>query len=232
MLTSDYRPANIEFDVDGGQLPMTLGIVFESANDAVQFMGRNLIGIGIKVRANRYMDGVEKNEIRREYQELLEQKIPMLEKELAKAKAELDAAKKAFGDASEHVSATTNEAKALAVEVRRGTKEMELDDSFTWRIAVGDRYYFYTFIDKQIKLCKVQDVPFHERQDLYNATTNNADFFNTYYPDGLMDSDPRERPGYGTGAPLKDAEAGNDVPGVEWDERYDRETGELITDNE
>jgi len=191
MLTIDYRPQNIDFDIDGGTLPITFGIVFEDATEAVKFMGKNIIGIGQKVRASRLMDIVEKSEIRKEYQELLETKIPILEKELAKAKAELDAAKKFFSDAVEYVSATTNEAKALALEVKRGVKEIELDENFTWRVAVGDRYYYYTFIDSQIKLCKIQDIPFHEKQDLYNATANNETFFNTFYPNGVMMSDPR-----------------------------------------
>ena len=128
MLTIDYRPENIDFDIDGGVLPSNFGITFENATEAIQFVGKNLIGVSYKVRANRLMDFVEKAEIRKEYQELLETKIPILEKELAKAKAELDAAKKSFADAIEYVSATTNEAKALALEVKRGIKEIELDE--------------------------------------------------------------------------------------------------------
>ena len=159
---------------------MNFGIEFKDVQEANQFIAANMIAINTKARVTRYMDNFEKNEIRKEYQELLEQKIPMLERELMKAKAAFDEAKKAFADSQEYVSATTNEAKALAVEVRRGTKEEELDDMNTWKIAIGDRYYFFTYIDKQIKLCKVMDIPFHERQEIFNAMTRNEEFIKKF----------------------------------------------------
>lgn len=184
--TETYRPANIEFDVDGGIIPSNIGIEFNNMDEAVQFMAKYTTAINTKARVNRFMDNFEKTEIRKEYQELLEQKLPMLERDVMKAKVAFDEAKKSFADAQEYVSATTNEAKALAVEVKRGIKEMELDDLYTWRVPVGDKYFFFTFIDKQIKLCKVLDIPFHERQEIFNAMAKNEEFFKTYFPDGCM----------------------------------------------
>lgn len=123
MNTSEtYRPANIEFDVDGGQMPMNLGFEFPTHQSAIQFMAKYLIGINSKLRSSRYIDNFEKSEIRKDYQELLEQKIPMLEREMIKAKSVFDEAKKDLADATEMVSAT---AKSLANEVRRGVREME-----------------------------------------------------------------------------------------------------------
>jgi hypothetical protein len=182
-----YRPANIEFDVNNGVIPLNLGLEFKDMNQAINFIGSKLISFNQKVRANRFMDNFEKHEIRKDYQELLENKIPMLEKELMKAQAAHAEAKKALADANEYVSATTNEAKAMAVEVKRGIKEIELDDMYTWSIPVGDKYYFFTFIDSQIKLCKVSDIPFHERSEIFNAMTQNEEFFKKYFPDGLQD---------------------------------------------
>jgi hypothetical protein len=188
MQTSEtYRPSNIEFDVNNGVIPLTLGLEFKDMNQAINFVGSKLISFNQKVRANRFMDHFEKNEIRKDYQELLENKIPMIEKELMKAKSAYAEAKKTLADATEYVSATTNEAKAMAVEVKRGIKEIELDDMYTWSIPVGDKYYFFTFIDSQIKLCKVSDIPFHERSEIFNAMSQNAEFFEKYFPDGLAD---------------------------------------------
>jgi hypothetical protein len=180
-----YRPANIEFDVNNGVIPLTLGLEFKDMNQAINFVGSKLISFNQKVRANRFIDNFEKNEIRKDYQDLLESKIPMLEKELMKAQSAHAEAKKALADANEYVSATTNEAKALAVEVKRGIREIELDDMYTWSIPVGDKYFFFTFIDSQIKLCKVSDIPFHERSEIFNAMSQNEEFFKKYFPDGL-----------------------------------------------
>lgn len=181
-----YRPANIEFDVESGSMPQNLGFEFPEMKDAVQFIASHLISLNIKARVPRYMDNFEKNEIRKEYQELLELKIPLLERELMKAKSVYDEAKRVLSEANEFVSATTNEAKALAVEVKRGIIEMELDDLYTWSVPVGDKYFIYTFIDNQIKLCKVLDIPSFEKTELFNAMNRNLEFFEAFYPNGLV----------------------------------------------
>ena len=189
MEKQDYRPTDVQFDVDGGTMPNNISKEFTESKEAVEFMAKYVTSINTKAKVSRLMDSYEKKMIREDYQELLEQKLPMLERELGKAASVLADAKKAYNDAMELVSATTNEAKALALEVKRGIKEMELDDMFTWRIPVGDRYFIYTFIDNQIKLCKVLDIPFNEKNELFNAMHKNAEFFETYYPGGLINDE-------------------------------------------
>lgn len=188
METSEtYRPANIEFNVDGGAIPLNIGFEFKEQPDAALFVAQHLVGINSKAVVSRFMDNFEKSEIRKEYQEILEMKLPILEREMMKAMQEFTEAKKKLDDAKEYVSAATNETKALAVEVKRGLKEMELDDMNTWRVPIDGKYYFYTFMDNQIKLAKVLDIPPYEKTELFNATTHNESFFKDYYPDGFMD---------------------------------------------
>lgn len=188
-LKENYRPANIEFDVEGGSIPNHFCMEFKEANEAVEFMAKYVTGLNVKQSVNRLMDSYEKKMIREDYQDLLEQKIPMLERDLSKAKQAFDEAKKEYNNALELVSATTNEAMALAREVKSGVKIMELDDMYTWRVPVGDKYYIYTFMDNQIKLCKVLDIPFYERNELFNAMHENSEFFETYFPSGIMNKE-------------------------------------------
>jgi len=173
----NYRPANIEFDVPtNGETPEYLG-VFENAKEATDFIHKNLIAVNQKITVFRFMDNFEKNEIRKEYSELLETKLPFLEKELQKATVKYTEVKKDLEEAKEYVNATTNEAKALAVEVKRGVKDITLDDQYTWRVAFNGRYHFYTFIDNQIKLCRISDIPEYEKNDLWNAMAENEHYF-------------------------------------------------------
>lgn len=173
-----YRPANIEFNVaNSGEVPDNLGF-FESSKEANEFISKNLTAVNQKITVCRFMDNFEKNELRKEYSELLETKLPFLEKELQKAAAALSIAKKEAADAQEYVNATTNEAKALAVDVKRGLKDISLDDQFSWRVPFQSRYYFFTFIDNQIKLCKISDIPEKEKEELWNAMSENERFFN------------------------------------------------------
>jgi hypothetical protein len=173
----NYRPANIEFDVANSSIvPDNLGY-FESAKEATEFIHSKMTAVNQKLTVCRFMDNFEKNEIRKEYSELLETKLPFLEKELQKAAAVYAQAKKEQAEAQEYVNATTNEAKALAVDVKRGLKDISLDDQFSWRVPFESRYFYFTFIDNQIKLCKIADIPEYEKADLWNAMSNNEAFF-------------------------------------------------------
>lgn len=215
-----YRPANIEFDVDGNNMPENLGFEFQNAADAAAFIGKHVSGINSKARACRYMDSYEKKLIREDYQQLLEQKIPLLERDVMKAKVAFDEAKKAFADANEALSATTNEAMALAKEVKRGIVEMELDDLYTWKVPVGDKYYYYTFIDNQIKLCKVVDIPYLEKSEIFNVMQNNSAFFSEYYPEGSINAEKFEVEEVPSGS--TDIQTG-EVSDVEFEEGSDQD---------
>jgi hypothetical protein len=173
-----YRPANIEFDVaNSSVVPDNFG-TFENEKAANEFIAKNLIGINQKISVNRFMDNFEKNELRKGYQEMLELKMPLLERELMKATAAHAEAKKNLADAQEIVNATTNEVKALANEVKCGVKVIDLDDRFTWRIPFDGKFHFFTYIDKQLKLCKISEILEHEKQELFNASYRNESFFN------------------------------------------------------
>jgi hypothetical protein len=177
MLKTEYRPAVIEFEVaNNGLVPDFLG-QFENAQIASDFIGRWLTGINQKVTVFRFMDNFEKSETRKEYNDLLENKIPILEKELMKATSLFAEAKKNLDEAKESVSATINKAKALALDVKRGVRDITLDDLTTWKVPYNGQYYFYTFMDGTIKLAKVSDIPESEKQELFNAMNKNNEYF-------------------------------------------------------
>lgn len=172
-----YRPSNIEFDIDTSvSVPDCLGI-FENEKEVNKFIAENLVGINQAATVNRFMDSVERAQLRKDYQELLELKLPLLERELNKANAVYNEAKAALSNAKEIVNATTNEAKSIALEVKNNVKTIKLDDQFTWRIPFGDKFYFYTYIDKKLQLCKVADIQSFEKSELFNASAQNEKFF-------------------------------------------------------
>ena len=100
-----YRPSNIEFDIDASVLvPACLGI-FENEKEVNKFIAENLVGINQAATVNRFMDSVERAQLRKDYQELLELKLPLLEREFNKAA--YNEAKATLANAKEY--ATTNE---------------------------------------------------------------------------------------------------------------------------
>lgn len=177
-----YRPAHIEFQTapDGSNMPELLGN-FETAEEMAKFVGGNLTAINQPLTASRHMDNKEKSEMRAEYSDLLENFVPIYEKRLSDADVSLANAKKALKEAEENYNAEIAKTKELAQRVKRGLMEMELDEKYTFRIPYMGKYYFYTWIDKQLRLCLIRPIPEYEKQDLYNSMSANEEFIDREY---------------------------------------------------
>lgn len=90
-------------------------------------------------------------------------------------------AKQTASAAAETVSATLTEVKALSAEVKRGLKEITLDENFTYKVAFKGRYYCYTYIDKQIRLVRIMDIPEHEKGEIFSSSAANELFIDEKY---------------------------------------------------
>lgn len=186
METTDYRPEVIEFDVstDDTIMPLILG-EFPEHDEVDKFIADNkIVTINQAITVNRHMDTIEKNTIRQRYNDLLENILPRLEALHSEATTVLREAKEEEKQAAERVSATLTEAKILAKDVKRGLKEMRLDDLFTHRIPFKGRYYYYTYIDKRLKLCRITDIPDHEKNEVWNVMTANDEALTKAFGDG------------------------------------------------
>ncbi len=183
-----YRPVNIQFDVatDDTIVPETLGKC--DTEEEVNGLLSNVTAVNQSLTVCRHMDNLEKTQLRENYNEILEIVLPRHEKELVQATQVLEQAKKAEKEAKERVNAAMSEVKGLAYQVKRGLVEMQLDDKYTHRIPYHGRYYFFTYIDQELKLCKIQDIPEHEKGELYNAMAKNDEFFDTNFGNGSTES--------------------------------------------
>lgn len=177
-----YRPVNIEFDTtnDGSGVPDSLG-EFSDYAEVINFLGNNFTSLNQPVTANRLMDTHEKVELRKEYTEILEDILPKFGSALSKAEVELSAAKENQKRALEAYNVTIQNVKDTASRIKRGLVEMNLDEKFTSRLAYKGRYYFFTFIDKQLKLCKIKDIPEFEKTEIWNQMSANEEFIDTKF---------------------------------------------------
>ena len=100
MKDETYRPPYIEFDVahDGSNVPITFGR-FETPEEVGKFFGGNLTAINHAITVARHMDVKEKIEIRREYNDLLENILPARERDLSGATLVHSEAKRKLSDA-------------------------------------------------------------------------------------------------------------------------------------
>lgn len=122
------------------------------------------------------MDNKEKSDLRREYSDILENILPVHAKDLSRAENELAEAKKRQKAAEELYNGTVTQAKQLASEVKRGLVELRLDELYTYRVTYKGRYYYYTYIDKQLKLCLIRDIPEFEKTELWNSMAQNEEY--------------------------------------------------------
>jgi hypothetical protein len=171
-----YRPVNIEFNVthDGSKMPVTLG-EFATAEEAQKHMS-NLTCTNQRLPVARLLDNTEKAKMRGQYTALLEDQLPIYEAELSDAENKLAAAKKVQKQAEDALNANTQHAHNLSAAVKRGLKDMELDEKYTYRVAYKGRYYFYTWMDKQLKLCAIRDIPELEKGEIWNQMAGNEEW--------------------------------------------------------
>jgi len=174
-----YRPANIEFNVahDGSNMPESFG-QFKSADEALKFIGANMLSVNQGLTVARHMNVYEKTELRKQYSDMMENIIPLYEKNLSDAEQKMTEAKNNLKRAQEAYDTYISEVKGMAQQVKRGLIDITLDELFTFRIAYSGRYYYYTFIDLQVKLCLIRDIPEYEKTEIWNQMAGNEEFIN------------------------------------------------------
>lgn len=177
MKQETYRPIRIEFNVahDGSNMPESFG-QFKSADEALKFIGASLISVNQGVTVARHMDVFEKTELRKNYSDMMENIIPLYEQQLSDAEYKLTEAKNNLKHAQEAYDTYISEVKTKAQQVKRGLVDFQLDELFTFRVAYKGRYYYYTYIDQEIKLCLIRDIPEYEKSEIWNQMAGNEEF--------------------------------------------------------
>lgn len=175
-IVKDYLPNVIEFTAKTKEVPDSLG-KFETPDDVQKFMSENFIAMPKQIETNRLLDDYEKEHIRSEYIKELEENLPIYQKQHFDKSLETESAKEAEKRAKETVSASFNKIEALSKEVRKGIAEINLDPATTYEIALEGNYYYYTWINGDLKLAKIMQIPDHQMSDLFNSSERNKSFF-------------------------------------------------------
>lgn len=175
-VVKDYLPAVIEFTAKTTEVPEVLG-KFETPEDVQKFMSENFVAMPKQIDTNRLLDDYEKEHIRNEYITELEENYPLYQNQLLEHAAETERAKEAEKRAKETVSASFNKIEALSKEVKKGVAEINLDPATTYELAYNGNYFYYTWINGELKLAKVKKIPDHEVSDLFNSSERNKAFF-------------------------------------------------------
>jgi hypothetical protein len=129
----------------------------------------------------RHMDAFEKKTCREDYQDVMENLVPVYEKELSAAENALANAKASLKAAEEAYNFTIGRAKNLAAEAKRGLKDMILDEKDTYRIPYKGRFYFFTYVDEQLKLALIREIAESEKSEIWSQMATNEEFIDKNY---------------------------------------------------
>lgn len=172
----DYRPKTIEFTASTSEAPDSLGR-FKTSEEARKFIAENLLGFNTKLTTLRMMDDHEIEKLRSDYSHILEHEVPEYRKELGEKALDLERAKKAAKTAEEEYNAKLSEVQRIANEVTSGVTEIRLDQEHTWEFIHNNKRFYYTYIDKELKLAAVSEISSYEEVDLISSSETNREFF-------------------------------------------------------
>lgn len=172
----DYVPNEIKFQLSAAiQFPE---VIFENCtcmDEVKKELSEHFVTVQEKdVIAERIMDDFEISAIRADYGEIAEERIPELEERFEALKAEFYASKKEF---EAKISSLHVRFKDLVYLARKGVKDYPLDTADTFRIPVAGHYLYYSWVNGCFRLASVQEIPEHERNDLFNSGETNRQAF-------------------------------------------------------
>lgn len=120
--------------------------------------------------ATRYMDGFEKEEIRKEYCQLVESELPVAKVRLLDA---VEEAKRLRKDAENSLESLEKQIADLAAEVHEGTKEKSLPATKTFRVALNGWFLYYAILGHRVKLVKAVRIQQYDKSSLWSQEDRN-----------------------------------------------------------
>lgn len=174
----DYVPEQIKFKLpESVHFPEILFSDCVCMDDVKKKLSEHFVAVQEKdVIANRIMDDKEVSIIRANYGEIAEERMPELENEFERLKAEFNSAKKDF---EAKLSSLHTQFKDLVYLAKRGIKDHPLNMTDTFRIPVLGYYLYYSWVNETFRLALVQEIPKHEYNDLFNTGERNEEAFKT-----------------------------------------------------
>ena len=167
----DYRPEKIEFVLSEAQREMFKDVLVvckgaKSRDEAVKvFQDKfNCLFPEGELAVRKY-DAHEIQEIREEYCLKQENEFPKRKEELELTLERIKAMKK---KAEEAYNSVLLEIEDLAARVKKGTTDFTLPATDTVRVALNGCFCFFAWVDGEMQLVKVTEIPDWDRNSLWS----------------------------------------------------------------
>lgn len=174
-IIKDYEPEELKFVLPEAvreQFPLELHFEnAESEKDILKAVNEHFNALFPENEmALRYMDDVEKSDLRGKYCKLVEQELPEAENALLNAKEE---AKRIKTDAEERLNSLSKQIKDYAAKVQEGTEEKKLPATKTFRIALNGYFLYYSILNGKVVLAKSEKIPSYDKSSLWAQEDKN-----------------------------------------------------------
>lgn len=174
-IIKDYEPEELKFVLPEAvreQFPLELHFEnAESEKDILKALNEHFNALFPENEmALRYMDDVEKSDLRGKYCKLVEQELPEAENALLNAKEE---AKRIKTDAEERLNSLSKQIKDYAAKVQEGTEEKKLPATKTFRIALNGYFLYYSILNGKVVLAKSEKIPSYDKSSLWAQEDKN-----------------------------------------------------------
>lgn len=174
-IIKDYEPEELQFVLPEAvreQFPLELHFEnAESEKDILKAVNEHFNALFPENEmALRYMDDVEKSDLRGKYCKLVEQELPEAENALLNANEE---AKRIKTDAEERLNSLSKQIKDYAAKVQEGTEEKQLPATKTFRIALNGYFLYYSILNRKVVLAKSEKIPSYDKSSLWAQEDKN-----------------------------------------------------------
>ena len=174
-IIKDYEPEELQFVLPEAvreQFPLELHFEnAESEKDILKAVNEHFNALFPENEmALRYMDDVEKSDLRGKYCKLVEQELPEVDNALLNAKEE---AKRIKTDAEERLNSLSKQIKDYVAKVQEGTDEKKLPATKTFRIALNGYFLYYSILNGKVVLAKSEKIPSYDKSSLWAQEDKN-----------------------------------------------------------
>jgi hypothetical protein len=174
-IIKDYEPEELKFVLPEAvreQFPLELHFEnAESEKDILKAVNEHFNALFPENEmALRYMDDVEKSDLRGKYCKLVEQELTEAENALLNAKEE---AKRIKTDAEERLNSLSKQIKDYAAKVQEGTDEKKLPATKTFCIALNGYFLYYSILNGKVVLAKSEKIPSYDKSSLWAQEDKN-----------------------------------------------------------
>ena len=172
----DYRPDEIDF-VLSDEVKERFGEVlhlFDGADDVEKVIDKVNEYFNAEFPTNevaqRFIDEYDKQNIREEYNQIVEEELPVAEAEQLDA---IDRAKRIKKEADDNLLSVRNRIKELAARVTDGKEDIKLSSKNTFRIALAGHYLTFSWVDGRVVLAKASKVPDWDKDKIWAQEDRN-----------------------------------------------------------